>query len=440
MRRARALLATVLPAVLAAALAAAPESASADEHVRRDVAQALAQRNPRERIDGVQAALRDTDSADAADVIVQSVLDPEAPQAMLDVGVRALSKMDSEGARTVLAAAVPKARRERAVLLAEAFGKSKADYSRDHLRTMAASDDVRVRAAAVTALGDRREETCAGALAAALEDREWTVRSAAIRGLLALGGATAQAVLAERAGKEEGRLSDDLVSALRKVGLPKGMTLPAPGAASFRSPLVAVRSKRILFVLSTSETMKDAVFGAASEPAIVDAVRDAGKDLAEDLAKAATKIEVARVHLRTMLRTLADGVEFDVMTYSGSPDFAFGGMTAADDASRRKAEARVSRLSPGGVPDVRSLLLRIFDPRGKDPLDAPDAWDTVVLLSDGALPTGGFDDRTELAPRAVRWNRSRQIRFVSIGVGQSEPYLLGALSGGPPPGLYLSVP
>jgi hypothetical protein len=92
------------------------------------------------------------------------------------------------------------------------------------------------------------------------------------------------------------------------------------------------------------------------------------------------------------------------------------------------------------MPDVHEALHRIFDPKAKDPFDAPDGADTVVLLSDGTLPTNGFNDRTEIAPRAARWNRARQIRFVTVAVGQSDPYLLGTLSGGPPPGVSVSIP
>lgn len=434
--------------VLAAtACVVVPGDAAADGDVRRDVQRAVAVKDAKERIGAVETALRDADDEAAADATIEYVLTPEAPQALLDVAVRALGRMDSSGAQDAVTRAVLRGSRFRRILVAEALGRSSTDATRQQLETLSRVDDVRVRAAAVTALGDRRETACSASLAERLDDPEWTVRSAAIRGIRLLGSPVAPVHLAERRAREDGRLLDDLSDSLRELGPPKAADpggAPTatwePPPASFRSPLFSTRSRRILFVLSTAETMKDTVTAADGEPAVVAGVAEAGKDLAADLAAAKSKIDVARVHLRVMLRTLAEGVQFDVMTYAGSPVFAFGQLVSADDATRRKAESRIARLSPGGAPNVHEAMLRIFDPRAKDPFDAPDGPDTVVLFSDGALPSNLFNDRTEIAPRAARWNRARQIRFVSIGVGQSEPYLLGTLAGGPPPGLSLSIP
>jgi hypothetical protein len=258
--------------------------------------------------------------------------------------------------------------------------------------------------------------------------------------------------------REDGRLVDDCTATLARLtgkrlgaspgayegaaGLPKsedgGWTAPAP---AFESPLFSLRSRRVLFVLSTAETMKDAVTDAAHDASVVAGIARAGADLEDDLRAAKSKLDVARVHLRAMLRTLRDGVTFDVMTYSDSAVFAFGEWVSAGADSRKRAETRIARLSPGGDPEFGEALRRVFDPRGKDPLDAPDGPDTVVLLTDGALPTKGPGaERTEAVPRAARWNLVRQIRFVAVAAGQSDPETLQLLAGGSPGGFTVSVP
>jgi hypothetical protein len=368
--------------------------------------------------------------------------------------------MVSPAAQDVVSRALSASKPFERMLVAESLGRSEgtagAAAARQALASAVRSDDVRFRAAAMTALGDLREANSFQSLAEGLDDPAWTVRSAAVRGLRILGDERAVPLLAARMRKEDGRLVDDLTEALaeltgKRLGPdpdgyertrnpdlpPTDWAAPRP---SFETPLFATRSKRVLFVLSVSETMKDAIHAGAPDRSVTDAIAAAGADLAKDLAAAKSKLDLARVHLRVMLRTLRDGIEFDVMTYAGSATFAFGEMTRADDSARRRAEARIAKLTPGGQPNLRDAFHRILDPRAKDPLAAPDGPDLVVLLTDGALPTEGFTDRTELGPREARWNRARQVRFVLVSVGQAELGATGRLAGGPPPGLSLSIP
>ena len=66
--------------------------------------------------------------------------------------------------------------------------------------------------------------------------------------------------------------------------------------------------------------------------------------------------------------------------------------------------------------------------------------DTVVLFSDGALSEPGSEDRQEVTLSVRRWNRVRQIRFVSVAVGASDATLLAGLAAGPPGGRMVSAP
>ena len=419
--------------------------------VRTAVQRALAQRDTRDKIRAVQAALDGVPAeseADAARAIVDLVFRGDEPQALLDVGVSVLSHMTTAPALDAATKAANNAYRK--ALLAEALGRSEATGAMLYLATMTSAPEVRVRAAAVSALADRNDEGRRAPLRAALDDPEWTVRSGAIRGIGRSGDATLARDLTWHMRRSEGRELDDCAAALaaltgKRFGADPGayerrMDPPLEGSQwttppwSFTSPLLATHSRRILFVVQASETMKDPVTAGGTDQATMKAVAEVGEDLAAALREAKTKADLARVHLAVMLRTLVDGVRFDVMSYSDSPVLVFGELTPADNSSRKKAESRVSRLSSAGQPNLSDTLLRIYDPRGKDPYDAPDGPDTVVIFSDGTLPTRGLNDRTEVVPQALRWNRSRQIQFLVVSVGQSDPSVVGALAGGPPAG------
>ncbi len=439
---------------------AAPDfSAFAAADIRLAVQRALAEKDPRDRIRAVQAAVEGADSADAARALVDLVFREAQPQPVLDVAVLALARMrdaDALGAMEKAATTAP-----RRLLVVEALGRSESPGAAAALAGFLADKDPRVRAAAVSAYADRSDAGPPDAgrrdgLRTALSDEEWTVRAAATRGIGRLGDRSLGRDLTWAMRRASGREIDDIEAAL--VQLTGKRFGPDPGAyerlwdppiegavwkappTSFASPLVTTRSERILFVLQTSETMRDPVGVGAEDSDVVKSVAAAGEDLAEELRAAKTKLEVARVHLRAMLRTLRDGVRFDVMTYTGSATFAFGSLTAADDSSRRRAESRIARLSPGGQPDIAEAVLRIYDPKGKDAVVAPDGPDTVIFFTDGALPTTGENDRAEIISRVARWARARQVRFHVIAVGQNDASVVGALSGGPPPGTMQTIP
>lgn len=450
---------TALLAVLLAASAAFASPGSV-ENLRRDVQRALKLRTPGEQATALAQAFDGHDSADAALVALDQVFDRDLPQMALDAAMSAVARMQDQAVVGALRKAAESGVLLRRLRAIEAMGKSYAPGSSGALVPIATDPSAQIRAAAVTALG-RKDESVVGTVEASLADPTWTVRSAAIGSLSRLGLRRSVPVLCDAMRVSEGRLVDDCAVALRKLTGQRFGADPAryeawwakeekkelPGARdwkapplSFESPVVGTRSRRILFVLSTSETMKDPVSGAASDETVLASVRAAGADLAADLAAAKTKLDVARVHLRAILRRLADGVEFDVAVYSGSPTFAFGKLTAADTASRRRAEGRIASLSPGGNANLHGALVRVFDPRGKDPYADDDGPDTVVLFSDGALAEPGSRDATEVAVSALRWNAVRQIRFLVVAVGQSDDSVLGRLAAGPPEGASLSLP
>jgi VWA domain-containing protein/HEAT repeat protein len=446
--------------VLLLAAAAALGAPASVESLRRDVQRALKLQAPGEQASALAKAFDGQDSADAAGVAIEQVFGREVPQMALEASMLAVARMQAPLVVPTLrkaADAGPMVRRLRAI---EALGRSSAEGSGGALLPLVSDADAPIRAAALTALSTKGE-TVAGHVEAALTDPAWTVRSAAISTLGRLGLRRSVLLLCETMRTSEGRLVDDCVLALRSItgqrfgaqperfeawlAAEEKKDLPGPQAWqappwSFESPVLATRSRRILFVLCTSDTMKDPVTGSAADDDTAAVVRAAGADLEADLKAAKTKLDVARVHLRTMLRTLRDGVLFDVVVYSGSPSFVFGRPTPADASSRRRAEARIASLSPGGPGNLHGAVVRAFDPHGKDPYASDDGLDTVVLFSDGALMEPGSEDPTEVAGSARRWNAVRQIRFLVVGTGQSDPTVLTRLASGPPEGVSTSVP
>lgn len=435
--------------------------------LRRAIQDALSERDPRARAVELDRVLRTASGADDAATIFSMVLARDEGESMNEVAVGALGALADPAVLDVLAAkALEGPFRERCMAL-EVVGRSRADWAGGEkaaglLRDASVDPEPMVRAAAFTSMGDLGAASLREPLERGLHDPDPVVRSAAIHGLGRIGDEKAVPALAAALRGEKGRLVDDLSAALQAVGGQRfgasperwerwwaekqGGTAPPPGPEwtaprpAFLSGLVVTRSRRILFVLSVAKTMDDAVNGAPGPPEVVDPVLAAGADLVKELGEATTKLEVARTHLRAMIRTLEDGVEFDVMVYSGSPTFAFGRLTPADDRSRKRAEARVRSLSAGGYGNLHGALARVFDPKGRDPYTAADGPDTVVLLTDGNLEEPGSEDRLEVGAGVRRWNRARQILFLPVAVGTSEHTLLATLASGPPRGRVVGAP
>jgi hypothetical protein len=442
--------------------AGAPEGAS----VRLKTQRALALSTPSERASALGRAFDGQDSADAAQAAVDLVFgkgeifgrDEQLP---LDAAVFAVARMADKGVVPVLAAGAksgPQARRLRCL---EALGRSCADGAAAALAEFLGDPDVEIRAAATTEAGRRSEPVCAGRVELALSDPEWTVRSAAASSLARMGSRAAVPALVAAMRTGDGRAADDCVFALaaitgRRFGPDPGryeawwakeQGKEAPTAApwtapplSFDTPLFDLRSRRVLFILATGDTMKDAVGPAATDKDVVAAVRAAGKDLAQDLAAAKTKLDVARVHLRTMLRTLKDGVLFDVIAYSGSASEAFGRITPADATSRKHAESRIASLSASGFSNVHGALVRAFGWKPGGKLDDEAGPDTIVLFSDGAVGAPGSTDPTEIVQSIARLNAVRQIRVLVVATGQCQDGILGRLAAGPPLGGVTTLP
>jgi VWA domain-containing protein/HEAT repeat protein len=443
---------------LALVLALAPPALAGS--VRKDVREALKERPERAAALALEKALDDADSAEAAKVVVNLILKEDRPEMLQEVAVRALADMRDEAVLPIVAGLARKGTFEERLRGVEVLGRTETLAAHWVLMELIADPDAGIRTAvagvlAATSTDDDRE-TFEGLLG----DPAWTVRSVAAGTLAHIGATGTVPLLVDALAGAEGRLIDDYHLALqsitgkrfglrlapyvewwgRKTGETRAIPEFTPPRPSFESPLFVTRSRRILFVLSVGQTMREDHGSSDSAPSVLSAVRDVDPALAEELSEAKTKLDVAKIHLRVMLRTLADGVAFDVASYSSSPTFAFGSLEPANDRTRKKAESRVKNLSPGGGGDLYGALLRAFDPRAKDPYGAADGPDTLVLLTDGNLAEPVSKDSLEVQLAVERWNRVRQLRFLVAAVGVSDGTLLGALGGDLPQGAIVEIP
>ena len=100
-------------------------------------------------------------------------------------------------------------------------------------------------------------------------------------------------------------------------------------------------------------------------------------------------------------------------------------------------------LSASGNANLYDGLRRIFTLVSKDPLDIESLSEgpaSVFYLADGAADEGLIKSAFEAFEEAERWNRYRQIRFNTFGVGDHDPRVLADLAGMIPDGTMRSLP
>ncbi len=439
--------------------AGAAPSCAADRALRSRVLQALKENDAGRRARALGDALRGARGAAAAKILVRTALPRAESERDRAVCVAALGRMDTHDEIEEIAARARDARYgvPGRAQLATALGRTGNATALDELRALAVDSDTRVRCAAVVALGRFPGPDSLAALSTALEDDDPALRLSATQALGQHEDELGLPLLVQALKSADGRFADDVAAVLgRRTGERFGPSWSAyerllrtrakqptddivtsdPPPLDVSGPATGFRTGGVLFVLATSKSMGEPV-SAGGEPR---RLSDAGDDLVREWGEAATCLDVARVHLRALIRSVGDGVPFDVATYADSTTFAFGKLTPADARSRKKAESRVARLSPGGGANLADALRRCFDPRNKDPLGAHPGPDTVVLITNGQLGDPGETNGAEVLEGVRRFARSRPMRFICIAVGQSDRSVLGTLASTAPSGRIVSVP
>lgn len=305
--------------------------------------------------------------------------------------------------------------------------KADADWPQELLRQV---DHKRatVRAAALRLAATLRPvpDAAVAAARAALAHKDPIVRIAAIE--LAVAARTPSLVpeLFQRLDREQGRLHQDLVAALRDLtGLQfdkvaewqawwqregDGFTALAPRqpagkpkaggdtAATYWN--IPVLSDRVAFVVDVSGSMNQP-FGTGS----------------------ATRLDEARRQLRQVLDRLPKQCRANVITFSFGAAGLFDRLQPIDKKRRQDAETAIAALAARGPTNVHDALKLAF---------ADADVDTIFLLTDGHPSSGPIVQPDALAAEVERWNVARGVRIHTIGIGEASKFLerLAAASGG----------
>jgi hypothetical protein len=300
------------------------------------------------------------------------------------------------------------------------------------LFSLARSRDQVNRIGAAYALAELRTVEAIELLYSLLEDEDWSVRSVAIEGIVALRREDSLPRLIERLDHEEGRVLEDLVRGLQWLsGLDLGRRRPrwhawwsAEGEGFRIPPPDQVRERLALREKRRSENLSSASFygipvisnriclivdtsGSMSYPAAM-------SDRTSSEGEEPTRFEVAIEQLRGLLQRISDGRYCNIIFFSGGITPWEDEVRALDEKGREDALDFVDRRKVGGGTNIFDALHLAFSDPGVD---------TIYLLSDGDPSSGRITDPGELREEIDRRNELRRIRIHCVSVGKVSSLL-----------------
>ncbi|MCK6481840.1 MAG: HEAT repeat domain-containing protein [Planctomycetes bacterium] len=460
------------PLLLLAALLAAPSPPALPaedgfEAAAKAVNAALGGKDPGALADALWD-LRSHDGAPAARLLLAAALRRPVPDFVLDAAMDALGAFRSAEAAGVLAEEAGRARGDARFPVLEALGRLKHDAAGEALLPFLEDPDPRLRTAAVRALADRKSPSPAARAGAekAAADPDPRVRSAAVAALAGWRGSASGLPLLGRLVAERGRLFGDAWRGLMAVtgerrppdpekwadwwrtmpgeeGWHFDAPPPEPPAPSLDLAGLLCWSRRVVFVLDTSEGMADRP-GYRLEEILPAGVKEKGGKALEEWAAVKSRLDHAVMVLRGAVEALPADASFDLHFGDEAPAALFRRLEPATAGAKERAAGRLKGLNGKARQDFGRLIRSAWagEP-DRDPV-SEEAFlggaDTVVYVGT-ALPSWGPErDPGRIVSSVRRWNRVRQVRFLGVGVGTHGSDLLAGLASLSPAGGSASIP
>jgi len=302
-----------------------------------------------------------------------------------------------------------------------------------------------MQAAALRGLRGRNEDPVFAFAKESITSEHWPVR---LEAGLTLGGMNQPRVipvLIVALSKEEGRLRDDFCDVLRRITSQNfdadaevwkqwyienrsELEGPAPDSALFgafkgkaappeKKSVYGIesRSRRILFIIDTSGSMKTPLHSAKGTPT--------GLSPEELEEMNATKIELAKRELKRAIRALEPDALFNIISFATNIVVWKPKMVKGDMTTKNEAYAFIRDMEAAGGTWTYGVLQEAFRIGGMGVLDRnyDPTVDTIYFISDGA-PTDNDMDKPRLVDTQVildavhEWNRLGKVVIHTVAI------------------------
>jgi len=319
------------------------------------------------------------------------------------------------------------------------------------LKTLERDAEPRVRMAVARSLAAFKRSEALDLLGKCLKDDDWRVRAAAVEGLRNAPSDEAVGLLIGAMQKEEGRLVEDIDTALqeltgKKFAFPDmwqkwwesvGEKVPPKqageesGTASTERKFedtdrfygIPTRSDRILYIIDISGSMNKEVEDVNRGPIT-------GRRESDMSAPGKTRIEVAKNELKRAISNLASSKEFSIIFFNTATKVWRTDMVRATPQMKEEARetidtvvASASTYTLGALREAFSIAGAIEKP-GTTRRDGARV-DTVFLLSDGGPTDNSTEDPQPMDPDEIldqvdEWNKRAGVKIHTIAVDTDE--------------------
>jgi len=249
-----------------------------------------------------------------------------------------------------------------------------------------------------------------------LADKQWLVRSEAIRGVAQVREKRSVAALLARMPEEQGRLLDDLTDALRGL---TGQNFPASpaqwqswwDAAGKDLDLPPEKPEEGGEIRPLGTAVKQGLYGTVVSERVV-FILDISGSMTAGTELEGTRFEIAtRELIRVLQEQVTPKTQFNIVAFADQVARFRPDLSEGKGPNVKKAIEFIEKLRPGGETNVHDALEIAFE-------DAK--ADTIYLLTDGS-PTVGAETIPVIIRRKVEeWNRYRGVKVHCIGFFPGE--------------------